>query len=255
MRIDLITLFPDMCEAVLAESIVGRGRKRGAMQIVPHHLRSYAHDKHSTVDDTVFGGGKGMLLIAEPIAACMDDLRETLGKKPHTIFMSPQGRRIDQALLRELCAYENLCILCGHYDGVDQRVLDAYVDEEVSLGDFVLTGGELPALCLIDSLARLQPGVLAADECFEEESHYAGLLEYPQYSRPQVWRGRPVPEILMTGHHAKIARWRREQSLLRTLQKRPDMLETALLTDADRAFLQSVQTDPVNPSSPKCPNS
>lgn len=237
MRIDLITLFPEMCEAVLAESIVGRGRKRGAVQIVPHQLRSYAHDKHSTVDDTVFGGGKGMLLIAEPIAACFDDLICTLGKKPHILYMSPQGRPMNQALLRELNQYENLCVLCGHYEGVDERVLENYVDEEVSLGDYVLTGGELPALCLIDSIARLQPGVLAADECFMEESHYNGLLEYPQYSRPQVWRGKSVPPVLMTGHHANIAHWRHEQSLLRTLHKRPDMLKTTLLTEKDKKFL------------------
>lgn len=239
MRIDLITLFPEMCEAVLAESIVGRGRKRGAVQIVPHQLRDYAYDRHSTVDDTVFGGGKGMLLKAEPIAACFDDLIRMLGKKPHIVFMSPQGRPLNQPLLKELSTYENLCVLCGHYEGVDERVLEAYVDEEVSLGDFVLTGGELPALCLIDSLARLQPGVLAADECFVEESHYNGLLEYPQYSRPQIWRGKPVPPELMTGHHAKIARWRRQQSLLRTLQKRPDMLRQAELTEDDRHFLTS----------------
>lgn len=237
MRIDLITLFPEMCESVLAESIVGRGRKRGAVQIVPHQLRSYAHDKHSTVDDTIFGGGKGMLLLAEPIAACFDDLIRTLGKKPHIVYMSPQGKPMNQALLGELNQYENLCILCGHYEGVDERVLDAYVDEEISLGDFVLTGGELPALCLIDSLARLQPGVLAANACFEEESHYHGLLEYPQYSRPQIWRGRSVPPVLMTGHHAKIACWRHQQSLLRTLQKRPDMLEKVSLSKDDQHFL------------------
>lgn len=249
MRIDLITLFPEMCEAVLAESIVGRGRKRGAVQIVPHQLRTYAHDKHSTVDDTVFGGGKGMLLIAEPIAACFDDLTRTLGKKPHIVFMSPQGRPLNQPLLKELNQYENLCILCGHYEGVDERVLEQYVDEEVSLGDFVLTGGELPALCLIDSLARLQPGVLAADECFVEESHYNGLLEYPQYSRPQVWRGKSVPPELMTGHHANIVRWRRQQSLLRTLRKRPDMLEKALLTDEDRTFLMRYRDNSENDTS------
>ncbi|MCH3972561.1 MAG: tRNA (guanosine(37)-N1)-methyltransferase TrmD [Oscillospiraceae bacterium] len=242
MRIDLITLFPEMCEAVLAESIVGRGRKRGAVQIVPHQLRSYAHDKHSTVDDTVFGGGKGMLLLAQPIAACFDDLIRTLGKKPHILFMSPQGRQLNQKLLKELNNYENICILCGHYEGVDERVLESYVDEEVSLGDFVLTGGELPALCLIDSLARLQPGVLASDECFQEESHYNGLLEYPQYTRPQVWRGKSVPAPLMTGHHANIALWRHHQSLLRTLQKRPDLLETAPLTQEDKKFLKEWQT-------------
>lgn len=255
MRVDILTLFPEMFPPVLGHSIIGRARKKGLLQVCCHQLRDFSPDPRGRVDDTVFGGGKGMLLAAEPFARGIDQLRAHLGWQPHILYMSPRGKVLTQEDAKRLAQEPGLVLLCGHYEGVDQRVLDAYVDEEVSLGDFVLTGGELPALCLIDSLARLQPGVLAADECFEEESHYAGLLEYPQYSRPQVWRGRPVPEILMTGHHAKIARWRREQSLLRTLQKRPDMLETALLTDADRAFLQSVQTDPVNPSSPKCPNS
>lgn len=238
MRIDLITLFPEMCERVLSESIIGRGRKKGALQVCCHQLRDYAHDKHQRVDDTVFGGGKGMLLIAEPIAACFDDLTETLGKKPHIVYMSPQGRPMNQTVIRELSQYENLCILCGHYEGVDERVLEAYVDEEVSLGDFVMTGGEIPALCLTDAVGRMQPGVLAAEECFEEESHYDGLLEYPQYSRPQVWRDHSVPDILMTGHHANIKKWRHQQSLLRTAQKRPDLLQKRSLSKEDRKFLE-----------------
>ena len=182
-----------------------------------------------------------MLLMAEPIAACLDDLMEQLGKRPHILFMSPQGKTLTQKRVRELAQMENLIILCGHYEGVDDRVLQAYVDEEISLGDFVLTGGELPALALADAVSRLVPGVLSDDECFEEESHFNGLLEYPHYTRPAMWRGRPVPPVLLTGHHAKIAQWRREQSLLRTAQRRPDLLKKANLTEKDRAFLEKTQ--------------
>lgn len=238
MRIDLLTLFPDMCETVMAESIVGRARKKGALQVCCHQIRDYARDKHHSVDDTLFGGGMGMLLLAEPIAAAFDDVLERVGKKPHTIYMSPQGRTLTQQRVRELAQEENLVILCGHYEGVDERVLDAYVDEEISIGDFVLTGGELPALMLADAVSRMIPGVLSADECFEEESHYAGLLEYPQYTRPAVWRGREVPEVLLSGHHANIRKWRREQSLLRTVQKRPELLQNAGLDDKDLKFLE-----------------
>ena len=180
----------------------------------------------------------GMLLMAEPIAACLDDVMEQLGKRPHILYMSPQGKTLTQQRVRELAQEENLIILCGHYEGVDERVLEAYVDEEVSLGDFVLTGGEIPALALADAVSRMIPGVLSADECFEEESHFSGLLEYPQYTRPAVWRGREVPPVLLTGHHANIRRWRHEQSLLRTAQKRPELLQSAGLTQKDLDFLR-----------------
>lgn len=179
-----------------------------------------------------------MLLMAEPIAACLDDVMEQLGKRPHILYMSPQGKTLTQQRVRELAQEENLIILCGHYEGVDERVLEAYVDEEVSLGDFVLTGGEIPALALADAVSRMIPGVLSADECFEEESHFSGLLEYPQYTRPAVWRGREVPPVLLTGHHANIRRWRHEQSLLRTAQKRPELLQSAELTQKDLDFLR-----------------
>ena len=241
MRIDLLTLFPEMCETVMAESIIGRARRKGALQVCCHQLRDFSGNKHNRVDDTIFGGGMGMLLMAEPIAACLDDLFEQLGKKPHTIYMSPQGKTLTQQRVKELAQEENLVILCGHYEGVDERVLEAYVDEEISLGDFVLTGGELPALALADSVSRLVPGVLSAEECFEEESHYNGLLEYPQYTSPAVWRGHEVPPVLLTGHHANIRKWRHEQSLLRTAVKRPDLLEKAPLTSSDREFLQQLQ--------------
>ncbi len=241
MRIDLLTLFPEMCETVMAESIIGRARKKGALQVCCHQIRDFAFDKHSRVDDTLFGGGMGMLLMAEPIAACMDDLIEHLGRKPHSIYMSPQGSVLNQEKVKELAQYENLMILCGHYEGVDERVLEAYIDEQISIGDYVLTGGELPALALADAVSRMIPGVLSDDICFEEESHFDGLLEYPQYTRPANWRGREVPGLLLTGHHANIARWRHEQSLLRTAKWRPDLLETANLTEKDRQFLEKMR--------------
>lgn len=228
MRIDILTLFPEMCETVMAESIIGRARKRGAVQVCCHQIRDFAYDKHNRVDDTLFGGGMGMLMMAEPIALCMDDLVEQLGKKPHVLYMSPQGSVLSQEKVKELATYENIAILCGHYEGVDERVLEAYVDEEISIGDYVLTGGELPALVVADAVCRMKDGVLSNDVCFEEESHYNGLLEYPQYTRPPVWHGMQVPAVLSSGHHANIQKWQREQSLRVTAQKRPDLLHKAI---------------------------
>ena len=242
MRIDILTLFPEMCETVMAESIIGRARKRGAVQVCCHQIRDFAYDKHNRVDDTLFGGGMGMLMMAEPIALCMDDLVEQLGKKPHVLYMSPQGSVLSQEKVKELAMYENIAILCGHYEGVDERVLEAYVDEEISIGDYVLTGGELPALVVADAVCRMKDGVLSNDVCFEEERHYNGLLEYPQYTRPATWRGRSVPPVLLSGNHAAIAKWRREQSLLRTLHKRPDLLAAAELTKQDKKYLVSLET-------------
>ncbi len=241
MRIDIITLFPEMCEAVLSESIIGRARKSGAVEIVCHQLRDFAFDKHRRVDDAPYGGGMGMLMMAEPIALCFEDICAELGKRPHFIYMSPKGRTLNQQVVREITEkYENVCILCGHYEGVDQRVLDALVDEEISIGDFVLTGGELPAVVFADALCRMLPGVLSNEECFELESHYGGLLEYPQYTRPEVWRDEKVPEVLLSGHHANIEKWRREQAVIATARLRPDMLDTAPLTDKERVLAESV---------------
>ncbi len=237
MRIDLLTLFPEMCETVMAESIIGRARRKGAVQVCCHQIRRYALDKHNRVDDSPFGGGMGMLLMAEPIALCMDDLIAHLGAKPHTIYMSPQGKTLTQKRVVELSQYDGLAILCGHYEGVDERILEEYVDEEISVGDYVVTGGELPALTLADSVCRMIPGVLSDEECFQEESHFHSLLEYPQYTRPALWRGRQVPDVLLAGNHEKVRSWRREQSLLRTARKRPELLENAELTDKERRFL------------------
>lgn len=242
MRIDIITLFPEMCEAVLGESIIGRARKAGAVDIRCRQLRDFAFDKHKRVDDSTYGGGMGMLMMAEPIAMCYESICEELGEKPHFIYMSPKGKTLTQSKLKQLSEHENICILCGHYEGVDQRVLDMYVDEEISIGDYVLTGGELPALVLTDSLARLQKGVLSDDECFELESHYDGLLEYPQYTKPQVWRGVGIPDVLISGHHENIRKWRREQSIVETAEKRPDMLRDAALSESERQLAHEITT-------------
>ncbi len=242
MRIDIITLFPEMCDTVLNESVIGRARKKGVMEIVCHQLRDYAFDKHKRVDDSTYGGGMGMLMMAEPIALCFEDICARLGKKPYFIYLSPKGKTLSQDKVRELAGMENICLLCGHYEGVDQRVIDLYVDEEISIGDYVLTGGELPALVLTDSVCRMIPGVLSDDLCFEEESHYNGLLEYPQYTKPSVWRGIGIPDVLLSGHHANIEKWRRESSVLETARLRPDMLESAQLTEKERQLI-SKKTD------------
>ena len=243
MRIDIATLFPEMCETILSESIVGRARKKGAIEVCCHQIRDYTNDRHRRVDDIPYGGGMGMLMMAEPIALCYEHICEEIGSKPHFIYLSPKGETLTQGKLKKLSEHENICLLCGHYEGVDQRVLDMYVDEEISIGDYVLTGGELPALVLTDSLARLQPGVLSGDECFELESHYDGLLEYPQYTKPQTWRGIEIPEVLYSGHHENIRKWRREQSIVQTAENRPDMLVKAPLSDKERQFAQELLSD------------
>ena len=239
MRIDIITLFPEMCDAVLNESIIGRAQKKGVLEIVTHQLRDFAFDKHKRVDDTPYGGGMGMLMKAEPIALCFEDICKQTGTRPHFVYMSPQGKTLTQKHLKELAQKENICVLCGHYEGVDQRVLDSLIDEEISIGDYVLTGGELPALVFVDALSRMAKGVLSDDLCFTEESHYNGLLEYPQYTKPQNWRGMEVPAVLTSGHHANVDRWRYEQSLINTLNKRPDMIEKKELSKEDNDFLKS----------------
>lgn len=235
MRIDIITLFPDMCQAVLSESIIGRAVKSGVIELCFHQLRDYAFDKHRRVDDTPYGGGMGMVLKAEPVALCFEDICQKLGTRPHFVYMSPQGRVINQQLLKDTAQkYENICILCGHYEGLDERVIEELIDEEISIGDYVLTGGELPACVYADALCRMVPGVLSDEECFTEESHYNGLLEYPQYTKPSVWRGKEVPEVLLSGHHKNINEWRRRQSLVRTKEKRPDMYKIAEISESER---------------------
>ena len=241
MRIDILTLFPEMCSAYLSESIIGRARKAGKVQIECTDIRDYTKDKHRRVDDTPYGGGMGMIMQVDPIYDCYSALCEKTGAKPHLIYLTPQGKTLTQARVRELAQMDNIALLCGHYEGIDERVIEELQPEEISVGDYVLTGGELPALILADSISRMLPGVLSDDECFEEESHYSSLLEYPQYTRPYEWRGRAVPDVLLTGHHANVDKWRRQQSLKRTLERRPDMLEKAELSDEDRKFLSNLK--------------
>ena len=240
MRIDILTLFPDMCRAVFNESITGRAIQKGILEIHARNIRDYTLDKHNRVDDTPYGGGTGMLMQAQPIFDCYNALCNELGTRPHLIYMSPQGSVLTQQRAIELSKMSNLCILCGHYEGVDERVLDEIVDEEISIGDYVLTGGELPALVLADSISRMIDGVLANEDAYTLESHYNSLLEYPQYTKPAVWNGKEVPSVLLSGHHANIEKWRREQSLLRTAQRRPDLLDSAQLSEKEKIFVQQM---------------
>lgn len=225
MKIEIATLFTDMCEAVLGESIIGRARKAGKIEINCRQIREYTMDKHRRVDDTPYGGGMGMVMQCEPIYNCYKAVCEQLGSKPHTIYMSPKGKILDQKKAVELSQMENIFIICGHYEGVDQRIIDKIVDEEISAGDYVLTGGELPAMILVDAVARMCPGVLSDEECYKDESIYSGLLEYPHYTRPEVWEDMPVPPVLLSGHHKNIQEWRHQQALEITRQRRPDLLE------------------------------
>ena len=238
-----MTLFPAMCNAVLAESIIGRARAAGKVEINCVDIRDYTEDKHRRVDDKPYGGGMGMVMQAEPIYQCYLSLCESIGQKPHLIYMTPQGKTLTQERVKELAKLENIAILCGHYEGIDERVIEALQPEEISVGDYVLTGGELPALIVADSVSRMLPGVLSNDECFTEESHFNSLLEYPQYTHPGEWRGREVPEVLLSGHHANVDSWRREQSIKRTLERRPDMLEGAELTKKDKIYLSTLLDD------------
>ena len=226
MRIDIATLFPEMCEAVLSTSIIGRARKAGFIEVYCHNIRDFSVDKHQRVDFAPYGGGNGMLMQADPIYRCYEHICEDACSKPFVIYMSPQGAVLNQALAVDFTEnYEHLFLICGHYEGIDERIIEEIVDKEVSIGDYVLTGGELGALVLTDAVGRLCDGVLSEDVCFEDESHYSGLLEYPQYTRPQVWHGREVPSVLLSGNHKMIADWRHEQAVKRTMEKRPDMLK------------------------------
>lgn len=238
-----MTLFPNMCNSVLGESIIGRARAAGKVEINCVDIRNYTQDKHRRVDDRPYGGGMGMIMQAEPIYSCFNALCEKIGSKPHLIYMTPQGKTLTQNKVKELAKYENIAILCGHYEGIDERVIEELQPEEISVGDYVLTGGELPALIVADSVSRMLDGVLANDECFEEESHYNSLLEYPQYTHPSVWHNKEVPQVLLSGHHGNVDKWRREQSLVRTLERRPDMLQNAQLTKADKKFLNNLKDD------------
>ena len=238
MRIDIMTLFPEMCETVMSESIIGRARKAGKVEIVVTNIRDFAGNKHNKVDDMPYGGGMGMIMAADPIYNCYKSLYNEDEPKPHLVYMSPKGKTFNQQKAVELSRLDRLVLLCGHYEGVDERVIEEIVDEEISLGDYVLTGGELPALTVADAVCRMLPGVLSDDLCFEEESHFAGFLEYPQYTRPAVWHEKEVPEVLLSGNHAKIAEWRRIQSILITAERRPDLFDPESLTKSDIKMLK-----------------
>ena len=229
MRIDILTLVPEMCERVLSESIIGRAQKAGKTDVVCHNIRDFAGNKHNKVDDMPYGGGMGMVMAANPIFECFESLydRDT-DEKPHLIYMSPKGKTLTQKRVTELAKLPRIAILCGPYEGIDERVIEEIVDEEISVGDYVLTGGELPALTLTDAVCRMLPGVLSDDLCFTDESHFAGVLEYPQYTRPVEWEGRKVPDILMSGHHKNIADWRLAKAEEVTQNNRPDLWQKYL---------------------------
>lgn len=247
MQFDVFTLFPEVFEPYLQTSILQRARQRELLEVRLHNIRDWTTDRHHTTDDVPYGGGGGMVMKAEPIFAAVEGV---LGSPPScpVILLTPQGRVFTQAVAQELARQPHLALLCGRYEGVDERVRQYLVTDEISIGDYVLTGGELPALVLIDALARLLPGVLGDPDGAWDDSHASGLLEYPHYTRPAEFRGWRVPDILLSGDHARLARWRHEQALLRTRQRRPDLLATAPLTDADREFLARLEQEKADPS-------
>ena len=227
MNFHIMTLFPELVDTVLSESIIGRGREAGVISVKLYNIRDYANNKHNKVDDTPYGGGMGMLMAAPPICDCHDAVCANIpaDSKKYTVYMSPKGKILDHKTALRLSEYDDLIILCGHYEGIDERAIEEVVDEQISIGDYILTGGELPACILVDCVARLVPGVLADSVCYEDESIASGILEYPQYTRPYEYRGRKVPDVLLSGHHENIAKWRLEQALKITEENRPDLLK------------------------------
>ncbi len=241
MRFDCLTLFPEMIKNVLEESITGRAVKNNIIDINYINIRDFADNKHNSVDDEPYGGGGGMIMQPGPIYRAYQSIVGELTYKPKVIYMSPQGKVFNQKLALELSKEDHLVFLCGHYEGVDERIIEEIVDYEISIGDYVLTGGEIPAMVVIDSVSRLVPGVLSSSDSYTNESHFSGLLEYPQYTRPLDFMGRRVPDVLISGHHANIEQWRREKSLERTLKKRPDMIEKAELSKEDIKMLDLIK--------------
>ena len=243
MQFYIMTLFPEMVMGGLKTSIIGRAIKNELLSIEAINIRDYAFNKHNSVDDYPYGGGAGMLMQAEPVYQCYKALEDRIGKRPRVVYLSPQGQTFNQKMAEEFAEEEELVFLCGHYEGIDERVLEEIVTEYVSIGDYVLTGGELPSMIMVDAISRLVPGVLHNDVSAEFESFQDNLLEYPQYSRPETWHDKKVPEVLMSGHHANIEKWRREQSVIRTAKNRPDLLEKAELTDKERILAAQIQKE------------
>lgn len=238
-----MTLFPEMCETVLNESIIGRARRAGKMELVCTNIRDFAGNKHNKVDDMPYGGGMGMVMSAQPIYDCYKSLFSPDEPKPHLIYMSPKGKTFTQKRAVELSKLDRIVLLCGHYEGVDERVLEEIVDEEISIGDYVLTGGELPALVVADAVCRMLPGVLSDDLCFEDESHFNNLLEYPQYTRPAEWNGREVPPVLLSGNHAEINKWRRRKSIEITYERRPEMIDESQFDKKEKLFFEELKSE------------
>ena len=239
MKFDILTLFPKMFSSPFEESILGKAVVKGLIQIRTINIRDFALDKHQVVDDAPYGGGQGMVMKGEPIARAIEWIRSE-NPSVWTIFLTPQGKRFNQRIAQELAGHSHLVLLCGRYEGIDERVRELFADEEISIGDYVLTGGELAAMVLIDAVSRLLPGVLGSDRSAEEDSFFLSLLEYPQYTRPSNFRGMEVPEVLLSGNHAAISRWRRMQALRRTWMRRPDLLEKASLSNEDRELLREI---------------
>ncbi|MFC6331191.1 tRNA (guanosine(37)-N1)-methyltransferase TrmD [Paenibacillus septentrionalis] len=241
MKIDVLTLFPEMFTGVFNSSILGKAQEKGIVELSAINFRTYSNNKHLTVDDYPYGGGGGMVLKPEPVFAAVEDLQAQADEPPRVILMCPQGERFSQRKAEELSQYKHMIFICGHYEGYDERIRQHLVTDEISVGDYVLTGGELPAMTVIDSVVRLLPGVLGNETSAVTDSYSTGLLEYPHYTRPAVFRDMKVPDELLSGHHANIEKWRRQQSLLRTLERRPDLLEEAELTDQERKWLEQVK--------------
>ncbi|MFW5790273.1 MAG: tRNA (guanosine(37)-N1)-methyltransferase TrmD [Bacillota bacterium] len=243
MYFDILTLFPEIFPGPLDHSITGRAMENGLLEINAVDIRDFSQDKHNRVDDTPYGGGAGMVMQPGPIARAYNSVIESRQQKSKTIFFSPQGRQLDQLKVKELAEEPGLILLCGHYEGVDERIRQEIVDEEISIGDYVLTGGELPAMVLIDAVSRMLPGVVGTRASAEEDSFYHGLLDYPHYTRPREYKGQEVPEILLSGHHARIDRWRKKQSIKRTLLRRPDLLAEKDLTEEEKELLREVKAE------------
>lgn len=247
MRFDIMTLFPAAVDAMMQESILGRAQKKGLIEIHSHQIRDYTTNRQNQVDDYPYGGGRGAIMQCDPLFHCWSAICDEVGAPVHTIFLSPCGSVFNQEKARQLRgSFENIILVCGHYEGIDQRFIDECVDEEISVGDFVLTGGELPAMCIADAVCRLVPGVLGDEVCFTDESHWDGLLEYPQYSRPDEWHGLRVPEVLLSGNHALVDRWRKKQAILRTMRYRPDMfrkLRFPYKTRAEKKFIAELEAE------------